>query len=76
MRTVETSRKSTKWLDSARPRHSHAHVIPPSRIKDTKLMKSHRQAQPYAVVSRPTVPVRAQPRPLAATLLHVSGYDC
>lgn len=38
-------------------------------------MKPRHQAQPYAVVSSRTVPARARPRPLAATLLHVSGYD-
>jgi len=38
-------------------------------------MKPRHQAQPYAVVSSRTGAARARPRPLAATLLHVSGYD-
>lgn len=38
-------------------------------------MKPRHQTQPFAVVSRPDAPLRARPRPLAATLLHVSGYD-
>ncbi|PXV57012.1 hypothetical protein SAMN04487785_109136 [Dyella jiangningensis] len=49
-------------------------VIYSSRTKDTTLMKPRHSAQRTDTTGYGQAPVRARPRPLAATLLHVGGY--